>query len=157
PLNNQHVVVGERNGDATPFDLNRTGVWESFDNGDTWKLAFSPLTQAGCVQRQSQAVPALLFTPVGTLLIGTACGVGRRETWQTSFDFSASPLSVSVVKAFAMSGGPNHETIVWARADNGPNTVLDQLLISDGTDGASWTTVGIPSKVEGWGIGYSAV
>src|SRR5438874_8108756 len=49
PLNPRHLISGDRNGDASQsdpsrFDLTQSGIWESFDAGDTWLWTFSPLT-----------------------------------------------------------------------------------------------------------------
>src|SRR5262249_39927262 len=55
PNNSAHLVVGERNGDSVATSLNRAGIWESFDGGNTWSYKLNPLTLGGCF---SQAIPS---------------------------------------------------------------------------------------------------
>ncbi len=155
PTNQRHVVVGERNGDSTTAELNRSGLWESFDAGDTWALGFSPLTQPGCRAANDASISAVAFSLTGTLFVGTACGVGRREGGSKQFSFSATPPDVGAVKAFSLSysgQGGSAKPILWARADGVPTGF--RVLWSD-DDGAHWTSVALPAKQDGYGIATS--
>src|SRR5207302_7679700 len=64
PNNAAHIVVGERDGDASDIHQNRSGVWESFDAGNCWNYSSDPLSLAGCT---SQAIPAVVFSSQSTL------------------------------------------------------------------------------------------
>ena len=153
PLNNSHLVAGERTGDAIPATLNRTGVWESNDAGATWTHIFNPSQQAGCrTTPGTHAVPAVTFSPTtGTLLIGTPCGVGRRPVGANQFDFTATPANVGPIRAFAISRAPSGLTILWARA-SGAADGRTRLLWS-ASDGANWNVVLVPTFQDGYGIG----
>lgn len=128
-----HVVVGERDGNAVSPSAENVGLWESYDAGDSWAYAFSPLSQQGCT---SQAIPAVAFGPTSTLFIGTVCGIiGRRRTIDSEFDFTPTPPGLGMVTAFSAS-----ESNIWARTTN-------QLLVSP-DDGSSWPTVkSIPQTI----------
>lgn len=140
PNNPFHLAVGERNGDAVNMNLNTSGLWESFDAGQTWTYSCNPLTVQGCT---SQAVPAVVFTQASTLFIGTTCGIGRKTLADADFDFSKSPPNIGSVTALAVS-----ETKVWARTPN-------KLLVSaDG--GLTWTIIPIPSNLAGQGISFNS-
>lgn len=152
PFNPSHLVAGERNGDATPIVLNRTGVWESNDAGSTWTFTFNPAKQAGCRAAGTQAVPAVFFSPTtGTLFIGTPCGLGRRPVGKTDFDFTPSPTAAGAVKAFEVSRTAGGVTMLWARADNASDGRTRILWSTN--DGANWKVVLVPTSQDGFGIG----
>jgi len=133
PNNNAHVAVGERASDlANPSTLNQsylTGVWESLDAGQTWKLAYIPLTEPNCLPG---AVPALTFTPKSSLVIATSCGIGWRSATGASFQLVANTVVLGQITSVVAS-----ETKVWARTQS-------QLLISV-DDGQTWTIKPIPA------------
>lgn len=153
PLNSDHLIVGERNGDAQPEAVNRAGLWESFDAGASWKLIYHPFRQPGCRNAGSQAIPAVMFSPVGTIFIATACGIGRKEIFQTDFDFGQTPNTVAAVKAFSMSATAQNETLLWARADGASG---GWAVLSSIDDGKTWSAAAIPAKVDGYGVGLSS-
>jgi len=140
PNNAAHIVVGERDGDAIDIHQNRSGVWESFDAGNSWSYRFDPLSIAGCT---SQAIPAVAFSSQSTLFIATSCsGIGRKPANASTFDFSNNPAGVSWVTALSIS-----ESKVWARTP-------DTLLVSS-NDGATWTTKAIPTSLSVGGTTYN--
>jgi hypothetical protein len=138
PTDISHIAVGERDGDASPYNLNRTGVWESRDAGQHWQLTFSPLTQDGCRALRTQAISAVAFSSKGTLFIGTACGIGRKVANQAAVFFDPAEQ----VTAIATSPGR-----VWARSQS-------KLLVGD-QDGTVWTTKSIPNSIGSLIIGPS--
>jgi hypothetical protein len=154
PADDTHVVVGEREGDATPIAINRSGLWESRDGGETWTFVFSALSQPACRARSQSAIHAVFFTPARTLLIGTPCGVGRRLMNGTGLDFRPSPADVASVKAFAVSGMERHEhePLLWARAERSDGRTV---ILSSERDGTGWQTSLVPPNVDGYEIGLS--
>jgi|GEM_PF-2538954 len=176
PTNPRHLVSGDRNNagtdsDPANYDLSLSGLWESTDAGDTWQLVYSPLTRvadasapAYCVNIQSQSIAAVVVTPVGTVLAGTPCGIARRATGASTYDFPPIPAGLAAITAFAVarissvpaaSGAargsrPTTSNLIWALARNVPGTVLT-LLWSD-TDGSTWNAVALQSPVNGYGV-----
>ncbi len=153
PKNRNHLLAGERNGDADPVVLNRSGAWESWDAGTTWNLICNTSRIAGCRDAASQAVPAVFISPTTqTMFIGTPCGVGRFIKGAPEFDFSSSPNGIGAVKAFSVSQTTDGKALLWARADGGVNNVTS-IIWSD-NDGASWNVVSVPKTVDGFEIGF---
>ena len=164
PLNPAHLASGDRNGDASDrdpsrFDLTLAGVHESNDFGATWQLTFTPLTwltAAGappaCNGIQSLAIPAIAFTPVGTLLAGTPCGIARRPSGAPQFDLTNTPADVGLVTAFAVARIDQRTAHVWALARR--LSTSRYVLLHSRTDGAQWDrVVDIPSFDAATGIG----
>lgn len=149
PNNPAHLAVGERNGDARTITLNESGVWESWDTGNTWAYIFNPLTEAACSSAQSQAIPAVAFSRRSTLFIATACGIGRKEVMEATFTFVPTAKGLGLVKALAAS-----ESKLWAL------TSSPSLFVSS-DDGGHWDpTASIPLTATlqfngpaGWGRG----
>lgn len=153
PNDPAHVAVGERAGEAMP-ELNRTGVWESFDRGDTWKLIFNPASQSRDILKQ--AVNDVEYTPQGTLLIGTSFGIGRKastdacpESSVDCFDFGFTPADVSEVTAFSFSrsSGADSHLITWALGYSQNTGKFGKILFSD-DDGLTWGTDSVPDLVD---------
>jgi hypothetical protein len=121
PANARHIAVGERDGDANP-GFNHSGVWESFDAGDTWSYSLDP-TSHGCT---SQVVAGLVFTQSSNLIAATTCGLAVKSaggwTWPTT------PLANGYVTAVALGG-----TRTWARDYTG------NLIVSS-DEGLTWST-----------------
>lgn len=137
PNNAAHIVVGERDGDAIDIHRNRSGVWESFDAGNSWSYSFDPLSLPGCT---SQAIPAILFNRQSTLFIATSCGgIGLKPANASTFDFSGSPVG-GLVTALSAS-----ESKIWARTRT-------QLLVYDGVN---WTAKPIPTTLSVGGTTYN--
>ncbi len=130
PNNSSHLVVGERDGDALPLSLNQSGVWESFDGGNSWTYILNPLSLP---HYTSQAVPAIAFSPTSTLFAATTRGIGRKAAGTSSFDFSHSP-AVAMFTAFATGG-----STVWARTSS--------TLFASPNDGLTWTSRPIPATI----------
>jgi hypothetical protein len=135
PSTSGHVAIGERNGEATRSVDNHSGVWETFDGGQTFPAQFYfdptrfPGTN-GC--SGSQAIPSVAFArTTGTLVAATACGVAvkRAGTWS----FPATPLGRNAITAVTAS-----ETKLWARDAAG------NVIVSN-TDGVSWATTATPT------------
>jgi len=122
PNNASHLVVGERNGDASNQLFNVSGVWESFDGGDHWAYAYNPFS----IPCASQAVPSVAFSRISTLFISTACGIGRRTSSAKQFDFHETPSGISLVTAIVPS---QHK--IWARTAEG-------ILLVSTDDGLTW-------------------
>ena len=73
PADPIHIVVGEREGDATDPSLNEGGLWESRDVGNSWTLTYDPFPAS-----QSHRIRAIAFGRFNhSLFIGTDSGVGR--------------------------------------------------------------------------------
>lgn len=164
PINPRHLMSGDRNGDASQgvndqarFDLAQAGVWESVDGGDNWTWSLTPLTRlttplapVACNGLQSQAIPAVAFTPTGTMLAGTPCGIARRTSGASSWSYAESPGGIGLVTAFAVSRITPAQAVLWAlarRLDNSGFVILTSI-----DDANSWTTFSIPSLVDGLGI-----
>jgi hypothetical protein len=140
PNNASHLAVGERDGDAADSRVNTSGVWESRDAGATWTYVFNPLSLPGATD---QVIPAIAFGPTSTLFIGTPYGIGRKPAGATTFDFSATPPGVGPVTAVAVS-----QSKTWARTQT-------KLLVST-NDGVSWTTIAIPTDLNGFHITFNS-
>ncbi len=135
PGRRSHVVVGERSGDASPLALERCGVWESTDSGETWDFAFDPL-----VYGEAQVVPAILYAPSKTLFVGTLAGIARRPAGASEFEFrSGGPVRALAASRDEATG----KDLVWAKIGNG-------LLVTE-DDGETWTGAPIPPVVDGYG------
>jgi hypothetical protein len=166
PADPAHLVSGDRNGNASDsdpslFDMDLVGLHESHDFGGTWQFTFSPLTRLtattappACAGLTSAAIPALMFSPTGTLFIGTPCGIGRRASGGSSFDFSSSPPDVGSVTAFAVSRLDTRTAHLWAivkRLSNGHFAILHSF-----DDGVTWDRLKeIPSFLPAPNIGVS--
>jgi len=94
PDDKRHLAVGERDGDATPITRNQSGVWESRDEGASFRYVLDPLdAPAGC---DSQVVSRVLFVRAANqnepmLFAATSCGVARRLTAGSPWDFWRAP------------------------------------------------------------------
>jgi hypothetical protein len=110
PNDDQHIAVGERDGDATDPMQNHSGVWESFDGGNTWPDYFDP--RAANPACRSQAIRSITITSQSAVVAATPCGVAVRPKGQP-FGFPATPLGNRAVTGVASS-----ETKVWARDGN---------------------------------------
>jgi hypothetical protein len=139
PNNASHLAVGERDGDAINLQQNHSGVWESYDAGNSWTYSFDPLSLTGCT---SQAIPAVAFSSQSTLFAASVCGIGRKPANASTFDFSITPAGVSWVTALSIS-----ESKVWARTP-------DSLLVSS-DDGVTWTTKPVPTSLSVGGTTYN--
>jgi hypothetical protein len=150
PTNPAHLAVGERDGDAKAFNLERTGLWESSDGGATFTLTFQPITQPGCRAAGVVSIPALAFTSDGTLYVGTPCGIGRRAPNQRSVDFSTSPAGAGLIAAFANSISANGDELLWALEDK-PNS--NTIYSLDVQVGPTWAGTPVPpTSPEGLGF-----
>lgn len=166
PTNPRHIATSDRNNDAsdsgsnsTWFDLSLSGVRESFDGGDSWQVTmlavsvFSSLRTAGTCQSVSTlAIPAVTFTPQGTLVIGTPCGIGRKLQTEGAFNFIVSPPDISFVNALAVSRTSTSDSIVWAlgqRRSTGAFVLLSAPSSSrtPDQDAANWTITDIPPTI----------
>lgn len=140
PNNANHLVVGERDGDSVDISLNRSGIWESLDGGNTWSYELNPRTLSGCF---SQAVPSVAFDSRSNIYAGTACGVAKKpsggSTFQTLPGTTGRGLITSVTTV-DVAGQP----WVWGR------TVNDFFVSRDA--GATWEQTAIPSTVSGKSI-----
>ncbi len=127
PENPLHLVTGERQDDTIPPSSGTSGIWESFDAGDTWTYILNPLN-LGC---SGQAISSVVFDGRRNLFAGTTCGVARRLYKSTAFTIVAGQSTA----ISALVATPNR---IWAR--NG----LD-ILFGDSA-GDNWQTVKIPAK-----------
>ena len=132
PADPIHIVVGEREGDATDPSLNEGGLWESRDVGNSWTLTYDPFPAS-----QSHRIRAIAFGRFNhSLFIGTDSGVGRlagANSPLSNRDFQFPSTARGMITAFAVA-----ESRIWART---PST----LLFSD-DDGVTWTSVAIPTN-----------
>ncbi|HEX8089358.1 MAG TPA: hypothetical protein VF762_10925, partial [Blastocatellia bacterium] len=77
-----HLVVGERNGDSIAASLNRSGVWESLDGGNSWSYVLDPRAINAC---GSQAIPSVAFDALSNIYAATGCGVVKKPAGATAF------------------------------------------------------------------------
>jgi hypothetical protein len=156
PASPRHLVSGDRDNDqseadSSRFDLSIGGVWESFDAGDSWQWAFSPAAgmenpsaPAACKTAQSQAIPAILITPSGTIMAATGCGIVRKTSAGGIFNWSKTPSDLGRVTALSLSRvGP--ATFLWGLGVH-LSTKLTALLSST-DDGATWSFQDIPADI----------
>ena len=129
PTNAQHLAVGEREDDKKDVAARRSGVWESFDSGDTWSYILDPRT-LGC---SAQAVPAVVFNAEATLFAATSCGVARRASGNPKFEIATDTSGLGPINAITLS-----QNGVWARTAN-------RLLIADEI-GMRWEIKVIPPQ-----------
>jgi hypothetical protein len=125
PENPIHLVTGEREDSTLPASSATSGIWESFNAGDTWQYVLNPLS-LGC---PSQAISSVVFSSGRSLFAGTTCGVVRRVYKSTNFTLVAAQGTV----ASALAATPSR---IWARNVN-------QLLFSNDA-GNTWQTIAIP-------------
>jgi hypothetical protein len=137
PKDVNHVIVGERNGDASQRVLNRTGVWESTDAGDSWSFAWNPRRLSGCAAVNDTAVSTILFSREDSIFIATPCGVARRKSNESEF----SPVSLPQMAFTALTASDkfNGTKRVWARTST-------SFFVSE-TDGDTWTQLPSPPPV----------
>jgi hypothetical protein len=161
PSNPAHLVSGDRDNnasesDGTLFDLSLSGIWESSNSGDTWQLAYSPLTwlsnpatqNSYCKNTSSQVVSTIAFTPVSTILAGTSCGIARKKAGASSFDLTATPPDVAIVTAIAVGRKDVNTTLLWAFAQL--NSTGARVFLSSTDDGMNWNVIKIPPVVDGY-------
>ena len=153
PGNPQHIVVGERDDDASDPLLGRSGLWESFDFGNTWLFTYDPAFHMAPGIRAQRIAAAAFGQSTGTLFIATNRGVARRVRSQTTTPYSE-PFSYGVRKqsdtdCHATSASDDlgsvsaliaSETKVWARSER-------ELFYSD-DDGRTWSCWTFPAAVE---------
>jgi hypothetical protein len=137
PKDTNHLVVGERNGDASPQFLSQTGVWESTDAGGLWTYVYNPRALSGCAN--DAAVSSVLFSRDGSIFVATPCGVVRRKSGAKQF--SAVSLPQVAFTALAVSDRFNGTKRVWARTPTA-------FYVSN-TDGDTWTSIPSPPPVGG--------
>ncbi len=147
PVNTSHLIVGERDDDTSDPRLGRSGLWESFDFGNSWQYVYDPAAATG-----SQALPAVMFSPTtSATLFATSIGVGRmdRRTGAAIPDVTfgrrdpndpqcggaGGPVALGRVTALAVG-----ETRVWART-------ASELFFSD-DDGRTWHCRMLPPLVD---------
>src|SRR5205814_2035122 len=118
-----HVVVGERAGNAVDPADNTSGVWESTDGGFSWTKILDPRVY-GAV---NQVIPSLVFTPERTLVIATEVGLFRRP-------FQGSMQKVSLPSG----GGDSLVTAVVASVSKVWARLRDYTLFVSGDDGVTW-------------------
>jgi hypothetical protein len=136
PDNPLHLVTGEREDDTLPVAAATSGLWESFDAGDTWQYILNPVT-LGCA---SQAISSVGFSANRSLFAGTTCGVARRI--YTAKDFTLVAAQGTAVSALSMT--PDR---IWART-------VSQLLFADYA-GNGWQTIPIPAQYTAQNQPYS--
>lgn len=137
PSNSAHLVVGERNGDSITTSLNRAGVWESRDGGNSWSYELNARTISGC---GSQAIPSVAFDAKSNIYAATDCGVVKKPAGGPSFQILAGTQgkgSFTAVTTVEVAG----QTWVWSR------THSDFFLSRDA--GVTWEQIAIPSVVSG--------
>ncbi|HJQ67763.1 MAG TPA: hypothetical protein VKA70_02255 [Blastocatellia bacterium] len=135
-----HLVVGEREGDSISTSLNRSGIWESFDSGNSWSYVLDPRTIKGC---NAQAIPSLTFDTLGNIYAATDCGVVKKPAGGTAFQLlrgTEARGSFTVVTTVDVAGS----TWVWART-------RDSFFLSRDA-GATWEQIAIPAVVAGESI-----
>jgi len=119
PSSPTHVVVGEREGDAKETRLNEAGLWESFGSGSSWEYAFNPMeipmgNPANHTFCQLQAITSVVFTATSSVIVGTPCGIARRQKGNSDFVSSTLPAGVTSISALVTG-----KTKVWARTPDG--------------------------------------
>ena len=124
PNNKDHIAVGERDGDKKDPTQNNSGIYESYDDGQTFPDFFDPRSLGGC--RNSQAIPGVAFSSKGALVAATACGVAVKAGKGQPWSFPTTPIGASLVTAVTASA-----TKVWARNAGG-------TLIVSTDDGKTW-------------------
>lgn len=146
PLNNQHIVVGERNGDAINSSDNKCGVWESFDGGTTFPKVyyFDPSMYQAVLpdNLRNQLITSAIFTPQRTILVATTYGIARKAIGTSKYDFSHSPSS-SLITALA-----TFDDYILARDEK-------NIYISN-SDGTAWATIPIPPVVDDLNVTWNA-
>jgi hypothetical protein len=169
PGNPSHLVSGDRNNGASYgsansslFDLSLGGIWESFDSGDHWQLTGIPLIwlakpaakNANCQSVQSQAVSAVIITPASTILAATSCGIARKKTTESQFDFTATPADVEEVTAITFARIDSRTSNLWALATLHSTQGFALLFSND--EGVNWgTPIPIQSSVDGMSLPQS--
>jgi hypothetical protein len=135
PTQESHLAIGETDGDAagSPYDchLNRCGLWESFDSGQTWEYTCDPLVSDGAHQGGgSQAVRAVVFSRTGTLIFGTTTSIGRRPAHAAATEWPRYDGIGQSITALVVA-----QTQIWARS-------IDSLFVSS-DDGVTWRRIDI--------------
>ena len=146
PLNNFHIVVGQRIGDAIKNSDNKCGVWESYDGGTTFPDTYYFDPSAGKAQvpdaSKIQLVESIVFTAQRTTLVATAYGIARKIISSNTYDFSHTPATTLITALSTFD-----ECIVARDKSN--------IYISE-NDGLTWTTTPIPSSVDGLTVTWNA-
>ncbi len=135
PGNALHIAAGERAGDAGDPVLNRSGVWESRDGGNSWSYILNPRTLGGGCS--SQAIPALAFDRDGALYAATDCGIAKRLAGASAFTLLAGSGGAPVTNVVTHTVG----TAVWVWA----RTQSEFLLSKDA--GTTWERIAIPAMI----------
>ena len=136
PENPQHIVTGEREDRTLPIASATSGVWESFNAGDTWQYILNPIS-LGC---SSQAISSVAFSAERSLFAGTTCGVARRI-------YTTNAFTVAAAQGTAVSALVATPSRIWARN-------ATQLLFADNA-GNNWQTVSIPEQYTAQNQPYS--
>src|SRR5262245_59648964 len=135
--NPAHIVVGERDGDASASDSERTGLWQSFDGGATFPHWVDPASNAPGA-RHSRAVRTIAITHKGTVLVATANGLGRLKDRAKALDYTHSPeADVQTVATYRDQVFARTADTVFASRD----------------DGVSWSSHKIPARVGAFTVG----
>lgn len=137
PKNQSHVILGERSGEASPSNLDRTGVWESTDAGDSWSFAFTPL-MIGC---GSSAVSAVAFDASSNAYVATGCGITRRAATGGPFQTLAGTNSQAFL-ALAIVDTPERHWL-WARTQS--------TLLLQRSPGGAWENTALPPTAQNLG------
>jgi hypothetical protein len=131
-----HLAVGERDGDAIDNRLNKCGLWESYDAGNTWTYTLNPISYGA----RSQAVGAVAFSPAGTLFAGTSVGLCRKPKGGTWNLMTGQDRPSEFVLAIAVS-----ESKIWVRTDDGSGN--HKLWASSDDGNKQWTKYDIPTTL----------
>lgn len=132
-----HLVIGEREGHSAFLVLNRSGIWESFDGGNTWKYVFNPRIFGDC---HFQAIAAVAFDQDSNIYAATDCGVAKSPAGTSNYQILTGTRfkgSFTAVTTTVVGG----QTWVWAR------TVTDFYLSRDA--GLNWESISIPAVIDG--------
>ncbi|MEW6733456.1 MAG: hypothetical protein AB1489_19165 [Acidobacteriota bacterium] len=140
PKNSAHLVVGERNGDSITTSLNRAGIWESFDSGNSWSYELNPISISGC---GSQAIPSIIFDSDSNIYAATECGIVKKASGGGIFQILTGTKGKGAFTAVTTVNVAG-QTWVWGRTQN------DFFLSRDA--GVTWEQIMIPSIIGGVSI-----
>jgi hypothetical protein len=131
PNNSLHLVVGQRAGDDINPLNSKSGIWESFDGGNSFPAAsgFDPTS----IGANGQLIRQVAISQQSTTFFASPSGLGRKASGQGSYSFVIPVQDITAISVFTH--------YVVARTVN-------SIYISS-NDGSTWTpAIPIPSSAD---------